>query len=91
MADGGRLTVGTSHSDGRVIVKIEDTGCGMSAEQLEQIFAPFFTTKAAEKGTGLGLSVCFSIVEGLGGKIYAESQLGKGSRFILELPYELGH
>jgi len=67
-----------------VTVAIADTGCGISEAQIETIFSPFFTTK--EKGTGLGLAVAAKIVEGHGGAIHAQSEVGKGSTFSVRLP-----
>jgi two-component system NtrC family sensor kinase len=87
----GRLVVETScmTSDRgvrTVVVAIEDNGTGIASEHLAHVFAPFFTTKGEKNGTGLGLSIVKSIVEGHGGGIRVESQLGLGTRFILELP-----
>jgi DNA-binding response OmpR family regulator/nitrogen-specific signal transduction histidine kinase len=72
--------------DGRVIVAISDTGCGMPVETLAQLFTPFFTTKPAGIGTGLGLAICQRIVEGFGGDIQVASELGRGSTFRVLLP-----
>ncbi len=67
-------------------IVLSDTGCGIPAEQMKRIFDPFFTTKPVGKGTGLGLSVSRSIIESQGGKIRCESEMGKGTTFIMELP-----
>ena len=69
-----------------VEVIIADSGSGIASENLQQIFDPFFTTKPVGKGTGLGLSVSRSIVEAHRGKITCESQVGKGTKFIIRLP-----
>jgi two-component system NtrC family sensor kinase len=69
----------------RVFVEITDTGPGIPDEILLKIFDPFFTTKEQGKGTGLGLSLAYRIVEDHGGKIYAESTVGLGTAFIIEL------
>lgn len=67
----------------RVVVEIEDTGCGISPEHLKHIFEPFYTTR--EEGTGLGLAITQRIMERLGGTIEMESEVGRGSRFRLLL------
>ena len=83
-----RITIDTSPEEGFVAVKITDTGCGISSEDLSRIFDPFFTTKPPGKGTGLGLSVSRSIIETQGGRIHCKSDLGKGSTFTVWLPAE---
>ncbi len=82
----GRIVVRTSLADGAIRVEISDTGEGMETETLSRIFDPFFTTKAQGEGTGLGLSVSYGIVKEHGGTIYARSQRGVGSTFVVELP-----
>jgi signal transduction histidine kinase/CheY-like chemotaxis protein len=74
---------------GRYIqVEVCDTGCGISANDVERIFEPFFTTKGKGAGTGLGLAAVFGAVEGHQGAVEVESQVGKGSLFRLSLPLE---
>jgi signal transduction histidine kinase len=70
------------------MLKIEyiDNGPGIAEENLGNIFDPFYTTKGPGKGTGLGLSVCFMIVEGIGGKIKANSKEGTGTTLTIYLP-----
>lgn len=76
-----------SHRQGdSVIVRVQDSGPGMSAETQAQLFQPFFTTKPEGRGTGLGLSISQDIVRRHGGQINVESQLGVGTSFIVELP-----
>ncbi|HEY5374557.1 MAG TPA: response regulator [Polyangiaceae bacterium] len=72
--------------DGRVVIQVTDTGCGMPPEVLRRIFEPFFTTKAVGVGTGLGLSICHGIVASMGGQLDVESLVGKGSTFFIRLP-----
>jgi two-component system cell cycle sensor histidine kinase/response regulator CckA len=69
-----------------VLVEIEDTGTGISQENIEKIFEPFFTTKEVGKGTGLGLSMVYGFVKQTGGFIYCDSTLGKGTVFRIFLP-----
>jgi two-component system NtrC family sensor kinase len=86
MPKGGWLTIVTRHERGVAVVEIADTGSGIPAEQLSRIYDPFFTTKAIGKGTGLGLSITYGIVQEHGGTISCESQIGQGTRFLLQLP-----
>ncbi len=69
-----------------VVIRVSDTGCGMSPELVGHIFDPYFTTKEAGKGTGLGLAVVHGIVKDLGGYIQVESAPGLGSTFDICLP-----
>lgn len=71
-----------------VQIVIEDTGPGIPPERLRTLFRPFYTTK--KEGTGLGLSTCKMIIEGHRGKIRCESTVGKGTKFIIELPVYIG-
>jgi two-component system NtrC family sensor kinase len=74
-----------------VVVEIKDNGPGIPEEIINRIFDPFVTTKPVGKGTGLGLSITHSIVEKLGGKIYASNlEKGHGAVFTLELPMTNG-
>jgi len=82
----GKITVATSIENDDVSISISDTGKGMSPEQLNRIFLPFYTTKPVGKGTGLGLSVSYSIIKTLGGKIEVKSELNRGSTFTILLP-----
>ncbi|MEW6146222.1 MAG: PAS domain S-box protein [Thermodesulfobacteriota bacterium] len=69
-----------------VEITISDTGSGIPPEVMDKIFDPFFTTKEQDKGTGLGLSTAYGIIKEHGGHIYAESETGRGSRFVIYLP-----
>ncbi|HOX46614.1 MAG TPA: ATP-binding protein [Myxococcota bacterium] len=84
MPQGGTLAVHTARADGRVSVRISDTGQGIAADALARIFEPFFSTR--EGGTGLGLPLTQQIVQEHGGRIHCESQPGRGTTFTVELP-----
>ena len=86
MDGNGILTLSCMENDGLLIVKIADTGCGIAEEDLNQVFTPFFTTKAPGSGTGLGLSNCYTIVEKMGGRIKVKSELGVGTEFTTIFP-----
>jgi signal transduction histidine kinase len=85
----GRITVATELVEDdaeheRVHVVVADTGCGMTEEQRARVFDDFYTTK--ESGTGLGLSIVRRLVMDLDGSISVESEMGRGSRFVVALP-----
>lgn len=82
----GTLTITTEQIENAVRASFKDDGPGIAEEHLGYLFDPFFTTKGVGKGTGLGLSICRGIVTEHGGKIYAESEPGRGAIFIVELP-----
>jgi two-component system NtrC family sensor kinase len=82
----GTVTVSTSHEFGSVVVRIRDTGRGISAVNLARVFDPFFTTRAAGGGTGMGLAVCYGIVARHGGAIGLESEPGTGTTVTVSLP-----
>lgn len=99
MKDGGRLVVGIetvqevpavrAHAAKRgefVAVRLTDTGVGIPPELVEQIFEPFFTTKGVGHGTGLGLSQVFGFAKQSGGDVRVESEVGRGSTFLMYLP-----
>jgi two-component system, cell cycle sensor histidine kinase and response regulator CckA len=105
MPDGGTLTIETravSKADVRAmqseilpigdyaLLEISDTGTGIAKEHMAKIFEPFFTTKEVGKGTGLGLSTVYGIVKQSGGFIFAESDIGQGTRFDIYLPVHAG-
>ncbi|MBC7256775.1 MAG: hypothetical protein H5T66_11820, partial [Chloroflexi bacterium] len=87
MPEGGTLTLRTAVEEHFAVVQVQDTGVGMTAEQMAHLFQPFYTTR--EQGIGLGLAVSRSIVEGHRGTISVESEPGKGTTFTVRLPYEL--
>jgi len=82
----GKLTITTERVGDIIRASFADDGPGIAKEDLGHIFDPFFTTKEVGKGTGLGLSICHGIMAEHGGRIYVESELGKGTTFIVELP-----
>jgi len=82
----GKLAITTERANGVIKVTFTDDGPGISKENMKRIFSPFFTTKEVGKGTGLGLSICHGIVSEHGGRIYAESEFGRGAAFVVELP-----
>jgi two-component system NtrC family sensor kinase len=88
MPPGGTLTVATEEADdGQALrLRVEDTGKGISREIQAQIFEPFFTTKEDTHGVGLGLSVVYGIVQGHQGRIEVDSEVGRGTAFIITLP-----
>ncbi|MHC5040275.1 MAG: PAS domain S-box protein, partial [Planctomycetota bacterium] len=88
MPEGGTLTVSSGFDSNRrlIAVSVEDTGTGISSEDMEKIFNPFFTTKVTGSGTGLGLSVSHRIINDHGGHIRVASRFGRGSKFTIEIP-----
>jgi PAS domain S-box-containing protein len=85
----GRITLTTEKQDSNLIIKIQDTGHGISEDDKENLFEPFFTTKDAEQGTGLGLSISYGIIRDHGGDIEVESELDKGTTFIISIPIKI--
>ncbi|HYA96078.1 MAG TPA: ATP-binding protein [Terriglobales bacterium] len=87
MPSGGTLTVRTSHGDGTATISVSDTGTGLTREECERLFTPYYTTK--QHGTGLGLAIVQSVVSDHHGKITVESEPGRGSVFRIELPLKM--
>jgi len=84
---GGDLTITSQPTDdGHLVVSVSDTGLGVPANKIDQIFDTFFTTKP--QGTGMGLAISRSIVESHGGRLWATSDSGRGATFRFTLPYE---
>jgi len=90
MSSGGELVIGIKsceHNDRQgFMITFNDTGCGITAEQQQKIFEPYFTTKHQSGGTGLGLAMCYRIVDAYQGYISVNSVLDKGSTFSIWLP-----
>ncbi len=86
MPQGGDLAVSTHALPETVELTVRDTGVGIAAEHLPQIFEPFFTFRASGQGTGLGLYLSRNMIETAGGKISVESEKGKGAAFTVSLP-----
>ncbi|HWP34216.1 MAG TPA: ATP-binding protein, partial [Thermodesulfobacteriota bacterium] len=83
---GGRIELRTEAAGRRVRVAITDNGPGIAPEDLPRIFEPFYSTKEVGEGTGLGLAICYGIVQEHQGRIWAESEPGRGATLWVELP-----
>jgi C4-dicarboxylate-specific signal transduction histidine kinase len=83
----GIITVATRGEPAGAVLVVRDDGIGMSADTLARLFQPFFTTKPVGQGTGLGLSVAWGIVKAHGGTIEVDSEVGRGTEFVVRLPY----
>ncbi len=88
MKDKGTLSIVTREFENKVTLRVEDSGPGIPEDLLEKVFEPFFTTKKEGLGTGLGLSLSRKIIESHEGRIFAESSVGHGAIFTVELPVE---
>jgi two-component system, NtrC family, nitrogen regulation sensor histidine kinase NtrY len=84
MPNGGTLTLRTRHDNGKMIIEVADTGSGLTPEECERIFTPYYTSK--QHGTGLGLAIVQSVVSDHGGRISVHSEPGRGTTFVIELP-----
>ena len=84
----GDITIETKAIKNEIIIKISDTGSGISKINLDKIFDPFFTTKEVGKGTGLGLSISHGIIERHNGTINVDSKQGEGTVFTIKLPID---
>jgi len=84
MPNGGTLTLRTRPDDGKVVIEIADTGSGLTREECERIFTPYYTSK--QHGTGLGLAIVQSVVSDHGGRISVQSEPERGTTFVIELP-----
>ncbi len=88
MPKGGLIRISTRTEAEYAVVRVQDTGVGMSAEVQKRTFDPFFTTKGS-RGSGLGLSICYGIISRHKGEIKLESDVGRGSIFTIRLPLHL--
>jgi signal transduction histidine kinase len=90
MEPGGTLYVTVATGGELAEISIRDTGCGIPADKLQQIFDPYYTTKKADAqgqgGTGIGLAYCRDVMDAHGGRIRVESVVGQGTMFTLKLP-----
>ncbi len=87
----GKITVRTRREGSSVLVSVEDTGKGIAPDVQGRVFDPFFTTKPVGQGTGLGLSIARAIVEKHGGSLTFETEIGRGTRFSMRLPFDGEH
>jgi signal transduction histidine kinase len=78
------IRVSLTEERGIVVVRVEDSGCGISPENLRKLFKPFFTTKDVGQGTGLGLAIVAQLLSEMGSRISVTSKLGQGAAFIME-------
>jgi signal transduction histidine kinase len=90
LGEKGVLRLLTECRGDRVILRVEDDGGGIAHEIRDRIFDPFFTTKPVGEGTGLGLAISYHIVRKHGGDIGVESEPGRGTAFVIELPAAAG-
>jgi signal transduction histidine kinase len=87
MPKGGTLTLRTRRDDGKVMIEVADTGSGLTSEECERIFTPYYTSK--QYGTGLGLAIVQSVVSDHGGRISVRSEPGRGTTLVIELSENL--
>jgi two-component system sensor histidine kinase FlrB len=83
---GSAVTLAAGVESGRIAIRVSDSGKGMSPEVQRRLFQPFFTTRS--EGTGLGLAIMRSVVDAHGGEVQVESEPGRGTTFIVHLPYQ---
>jgi len=84
MPQGGILTLRTRQNLDRQYIEVSDTGVGLTREECERLFTPYYTSK--QHGTGLGLAIVQSVVSDHGGTISVQSEPGKGTAFLIEVP-----
>ena len=91
MPKGGKMEILSAQKESHLIIEIRDTGAGISADEIKNIYDPFFTTKTMGKGSGLGLSVSYGIIQEHSGRILVESREGYGTTFTVQLPVKRLH
>ena len=84
MPNGGTLSLRTRRADDKVIIEVSDSGSGLTREECDRIFTPYYTSK--QHGSGLGLAIVQSVVSDHGGRISVQSEPGQGAMFVIELP-----
>jgi hypothetical protein len=84
-ATGGELTIASQYQNCEVLITIADLGVGLPTQNVDQIFAAFFTTKP--QGSGMGLAISRSIIEAHGGRLWATANAGRGATFLFTLPH----
>ena len=88
LAAGGTITISTRRTDRGVRLDFHDDGPGIPVSIQSRLFDPFFTTKPVGQGTGLGLSLAYRTIDRHGGRIRVESEAGKGTSFVIDLPLD---
>jgi len=88
--DGGKVTLSARQTNDGIEVRVEDEGVGIAPSEQERIFRKFYRGPLASAGTGVGLFIAQGLVLAMGGRIFVDSQEGKGSRFTFELPLASG-
>jgi signal transduction histidine kinase len=87
MPQGGRLEVNCSLQDRQMAISFQDSGSGLTPEEMDKIFEPFYSTKEGAQGLGLGLPICQKILGRYNGRLVVESQRGQGTTVRILLPY----
>ena len=86
--ESGEISINSYYKNDQIFIEVSDTGSGIDENYKLKLFDPFFTTKEVGKGTGLGLSISHEIISKHGGTLTVESEVNKGSKFIISLPLE---
>jgi two-component system, NtrC family, sensor kinase len=86
IVDNGKITISSTTKDADIIITFSDNGVGITQENIDKVFDPFFSTRPIGSGIGLGLTMAYGIIENHGGKIWVESKPNEGTSFIISLP-----